>query len=202
MRALVSRGFRVVGMKPVASGCVRTRQGLRNDDAEKLMAAANVTVPYEQVNPYAFEPAIAPHIAAAEIGVPIRLDAIHRQHQRLSGQADWLVVEGVGGWRVPLGDDFTVADLAAELAASVILVVGVRLGCINHALLSVESISQMEVELSGWVANVCESGGERVQENIDTLTRLISQPRIATLSYLAGEFPDVENAFDLSVFGL
>ncbi len=202
MRALVSRGFRVVGMKPVASGCVRTRRGLRNDDAEKLMAAANVTVPYEQVNPYAFEPAIAPHIAAAEIGVPIRLDEIHRQHQRLSGLADWLVVEGVGGWQVPLGDEFTVADLAAELAASVILVVGVRLGCINHALLSVESISQMEVELSGWVANVCESGGERVQENIDTLTRLIGRPRIATLSYLAGELPDVQNVFDLSVFGL
>jgi len=186
----------------VASGCVRTQRGLRNDDAEKLMAAANVTVPYEQVNPYAFEPAIAPHIAAAEIGVPIRLDEIHRRHQRLSGQADWIVVEGVGGWRVPLGDEFTVADLAAELASSVVLVVGVRLGCINHALLSVESVSHMEIELSGWVANVCESGGERVQENIDTLTRLIGQPRIATLSYLAGELPDVENAFDLSVFGV
>lgn len=202
MQALVSRGFRVVGMKPVASGCVRTPRGLRNDDAEKLMAAANVTVPYEQVNPYAFEPAIAPHIAAAEAGVPIRLAEIHRQHQRLSDQADWLVVEGVGGWRVPLGDDITVADLAAEFAASVILVVGIRLGCINHALLSVESISQIGVELGGWVANVCESGGERVQENIDTLTRLIGRPPIATLSYLTGELPDVESAFDLSVFGL
>ena len=202
IRALVSRGFRVAGMKPVASGCVRTPEGLRSDDALQLMAAANVDVPYQQVNPYAFEPAIAPHIAAAEAGVAISLDEIRRQHQRLCGQVDWVVVEGVGGWQVPLGDEFTVADLAAALGGHVVLVVGVRLGCINHALLSVESILQKGASLCGWIANIPEKGGERIEENIDTLTRLISQPRAAIIPYQAGQSFDVTRDFDLDILGI
>ena len=202
IRAMVSRGLRVVGMKPVASGCVRTPQGLRNDDAVQLMAAANVEAPYEQVNPYTFEPAIAPHIAAGEAGVKIRLDEILKQHKSLSTQADWVVVEGVGGWQVPLGDGFTVADLAAGLGGAVVLVVGIRLGCINHALLSVESIVRRGLTLSGWIANLCDGGGERIQENIDTLTRMIEQPLIAEIPHAAAAPPGVEAQFRLEALGI
>lgn len=202
IRALVSRGFRVAGMKPVASGCVRTPEGLRNDDAVQLMAADNVDASYEQVNPYAFEPAIAPHIAAAEEGVAIGPDEICRQHRSLCGRADWVVVEGVGGWQVPLGDGFSVADLAVALGGPVVLVVGVRLGCINHALLSVESILQKGVRLSGWIANIPESGGDRIDENIETLTRLIHQPRAAIIPYQAGESFDAGREFNLEFLGI
>ena len=197
IRALVSRGHRVAGMKPVASGCVVTAEGLRNDDAQKLIAVGNVAAAYHEVNPYAFAPAIAPHIAAAEAGVDISLDVICASYERLSGRADWLVVEGVGGWQVPLGAGFTVADLAVRLSVPVILVVGVRLGCINHALLSVESILASGVEFRGWVANICGPGGERVQDNIDTLSRQIEQPRLAIVPYGGPEESDIAGFFEI-----
>jgi dethiobiotin synthetase len=196
IRTFVSRGHRVVGMKPVASGCVQTPEGLRNDDALKLIAAGNVTVPYQEVNPYAFEPAIAPHIAGAEAGVDISLDVICANYERLSRRADRLVVEGVGGWQVPLGAGFTVADLAVRLAVPVILVVGVRLGCINHAMLSIESILATGVEFRGWVANIREPGGERVQDNIDTLSRLIEQPPLAIVPFGGPEESDIPGFFE------
>ena len=197
IRALVARGHRVVGMKPVASGCVRTPEGLRNDDAQKLINAGNVAVPYREVNPYAFEPAIAPHIAAAEVGADISIDVICANYERLSARADRRVVEGVGGWQVPLGAGFTVADLAVRLGAPVILVVGVRLGCINHAMLSVESILAARVGFMGWVANICESGSERVQDNIDTLSRLIEQPRLAIVPFGGSEESDIPGFFEI-----
>ena len=196
IRALVARGHRVVGMKPVASGCVRTPEGLRNDDAQKLINAGNVAVPYREVNPYAFEPAIAPHIAAAEVGADISIDVICANYERLSARADRRVVEGVGGWQVPLGAGFTVADLAMRLGAPVILVVGVRLGCINHAMLSVEYILAAGVGFMGWVANICESGGARVQDNIDTLSRLIEQPRLAIVPFGGPEESDIPELFE------
>lgn len=170
-------------MKPVASGSQRTTKGLRNDDAEQLIEASNVFAPYEEVNPYAFEPAIAPHLAAKEAGVDIQLDEIIRQYRSLSQRADWVVVEGVGGWQVPLGEGSTVADLAIALSIPIVLVVGIRLGCINHALLSVASIQQNGGRLLAWVANVCDMHGERVQENIATLDALIQQPRLAAIPF-------------------
>ena len=183
IKELVRQGFKVIGMKPVASGSKRTAEGLRNDDAEQLMGASNVIVPYEDVNPYVFEPAIAPHIAAREAGIDIRLEEIIHRYRALSERAEWVIVEGVGGWQVPLGEDFNVADLAAALSAPVLLVVGIRLGCINHALLSVESIHQRGGHLKAWVANVCDDRGERVQENIATLDTLIKQPRMGTIPF-------------------
>ena len=150
---LARSGKQVVGMKPVASGCRPTREGLRSDDALLLQQAATCSVGYELVNPYAFEPPVAPEYAAAQAGVTIDPAKILRCYQLLDSMADAVIVEGVGGWRVPLAGSYDVAAMAAQLALPVLLVVNVRLGCINHARLSAESIQASGLELSGWVAN-------------------------------------------------
>ncbi|HEB96378.1 MAG TPA: dethiobiotin synthase, partial [Sedimenticola thiotaurini] len=165
-------GERVVGMKPVASGAERRAAGLRNDDALRIQAAATAPPPpYELVNPCAFEPPIAPHLAALEAEREIALEPLVTAFRRLSAGADRVLVEGVGGWKVPLNDCDTVADLARALGLPVILVVGLRLGCINHALLSAESIRAAGCVLAGWVANQVEPGMLRLEENIATLER-------------------------------
>lgn len=185
MRNLVAMGYRVAGMKPVASGCTQTPEGLRSDDALELIAARNVEAPYELVNPYAFEPAIAPHLAAQDAGTEILLDKIMHCFQALSQTADYVVVEGVGGWQVPLGNGFMVADLAGELRGGVVLTVGVRLGCINHALLTAESIQNSGAQLSGWIANICHKQTDRIDEIVATLDRLIPAPRLGTIPFLS-----------------
>ena len=156
LRALAQAGRRASGMKPVASGCRRTPLGLRSDDAERLMAAASVAADYADVNPYAFEPAIAPHTAAARVGIEMRLDVVQRHFERLAACADWIVVEGAGGWYVPFDRARTLSDAARALALPVILVVGVRLGCINHALLTAMAIRAAKLELAGWAANTVD----------------------------------------------
>ncbi len=150
---LQQQGLRVVAMKPVASGCEMTTQGLRNEDALALQAAADIKVTYEQVNPYAFAPAIAPHIAAKQADTEIDLQRLADVYQQLQHQADATVVEGAGGWLVPLNDKQTIADLAVQIKLPVVLVVAIKLGCINHALLSAQSIRSSGLELAGWVAN-------------------------------------------------
>src|SRR5690606_25531823 len=136
MRALQAQGHTVLGMKPVASGCRSTADGLRNDDAVQLRAQASFDVPYDQVNPYAFEPPIAPHLAALAVGTVIRIDVIRDMLDRLGASADRVVVEGVGGWLVPIDASATMADVAVAVDLPVVLVVAVRLGCLNHALLT------------------------------------------------------------------
>lgn len=150
---LQQQGLRVVAMKPVASGCEMTAQGLRNEDALALRAAADIKVTYEQMNPYAFAPAIAPHIAAQQADTEIDLQRLADVYQQLQQQADATVVEGAGGWLVPLNDNQTIADLAVQIKLPVVLVVAIKLGCINHALLSAQSIRSSGLELAGWVAN-------------------------------------------------
>lgn len=199
IRALVGRGHRVAGMKPVASGCVRTPSGLRSEDALKLIAAANVDVRYEEVNPYAFEPPIAPHIASREAGVRIELPQITSAFQGLRARTDWVVVEGVGGWLVPLSGDRTVADLAAALDIPVVLVVGIRLGCINHALLSARAIRGGGAVLRAWVANRCVPAAERATENIGTLDAMIGVPCLATIPFMQ---PGIEAPVDLDLTAL
>lgn len=169
---LIKQGYKVAGMKPIASGCELTDQGLRNEDALALMAASNVDLPYELVNPYAFEPAIAPHIAAKQVGVEIDLERIQQNYDRIQQQVDIVVVEGAGGWLVPLNQTHTMADLAKQLGLDVALVVGIRLGCINHALLSVAAIQQSGLQLKGWVANNLESSPQ-ADEMVETLTQHI-----------------------------
>jgi len=181
--AFVAAGRRVAGMKPVASGCVSTAEGLRNEDALALQAAMNVRAGYAEVNPYAFEPAIAPHIAAAEAGCPIDFEVLDRSYQRLALQSDVTVVEGAGGWLAPLDDTRTFADLAARWQLDVVLVVGLRLGCLNHALLTVESIHRQGLRLAAWVGNSIEENFPRREANVTTLQRRIAAPCLGVFPY-------------------
>jgi dethiobiotin synthetase len=188
MQHLQDRGHRVVAMKPVASGCQRTAQGLRNDDALLLQRQSSLPLDYRAVNPYAFEPAIAPHLAAAASGVRIELDAIRTGFDRLAAQADQVCVEGVGGWLVPLNEAQTVADLAVELELGVILVVEIRLGCLNHALLTQAAIASAGLHLAGWVANQPSPGGERVGDIIGALRSRLAAPLLGAVPFLPGCF--------------
>ncbi len=176
MHLLQGGGRSVVGMKPVASGAVVTEDGLRNDDAQRILQQCSIPVPYDLINPYAFAPPIAPHLAAGQTGQKISFELILECQERLSTLADMVVVEGVGGWRVPLGPDGDVSDLALALGLPVILVVGVRLGCINHALLSVDAIKSKGLTLAGWVANVMDPEMLELDANLDTLQREIDVP--------------------------
>ncbi len=181
--AMQAQGLSVVAMKPVSAGCERTPEGLRNEDALLLQRQASLAQPYEWVNPVAFKPPIAPHIAAAEIGARIDFSRIERNFNRLAVTADCCVVEGAGGWLVPLGARKSFADLAARLALPVLLVVAIRLGCLNHALLTVESIRRRGLSLLGWVANLTAPDIPRVNENIAALNARIPAPRMATVEY-------------------
>ena len=171
IRYLVGTGFRVAGMKPVASGCEETAQGLRNDDALSLMAASNVKLPYEVVNPFAYKPAIAPHIAATQTGQLIDINRISELVQTI--EADYLVVEGVGGWCVPLGEAGLLVELAKAAADEVIIVVGMRLGCINHALLTAAQVERDGLHLKGWIANHVDPDMQAQSENLSTLQALM-----------------------------
>lgn len=181
IRLLVSRGYQVAGMKPVASGCENTPAGLRNEDALSLMAASNVELPYDVVNPFAFEPAIAPHIAAQEAGQKIDINRISRLAQSI--EADYLVVEGVGGWCVPLGDTHMLSELAMATADEVIIVVGMRLGCINHALLTAAQIQREGMPLKGWIANHVDPDMHVQSENLATLQALMPCPLLGVLPW-------------------
>jgi dethiobiotin synthetase len=178
--AFGASGDRVAAMKPVASGSTRTPHGLRNDDATALLAAMNVRAGYAEVNPYAFEPAIAPHLAAAEAGRCIDFEVLDRCYERLCLQSDTMLVEGAGGWLAPLDATRTFADLAARWQLGVILVVGLRLGCLNHALLTAESIERRGLRLCGWVGNSVDAHFERRDENIATLRARLRAPCLGT----------------------
>ncbi len=183
IRALTGRNLRVIGMKPVAAGAEPDAQGLRHEDVERLMAAGNVAAPREHVNPYCFRPPIAPHIAAAQAHAGIELDRIERSFRALAALADVVIVEGAGGFRVPLGSATDTAQLAARLALPVVLVVGMRLGCLNHALLTVEAIAARGLELAGWVANHIDPRMAAADENVRALEERIAAPRLARIAY-------------------
>jgi dethiobiotin synthetase len=183
LHALARRGLRAAGMKPIASGCLRTSQGLRNEDAECLRRYANVPASYEETNVYAFEPPVAPHIAAAEAGVQIEIAPIRRAFAVLEQRADRIVVEGVGGWRVPINAHEDVADLARALGLPVLLVVGMRLGCLNHARLTAEAVRNAHLEWAGWVASCVEPRFERLDENLESLSRLLPGPCLGVLAH-------------------
>jgi dethiobiotin synthetase len=153
LTALARSGRRVVGMKPVASGCDETSRGLRSADAEALRAAANVPADYQDVNPYPLAVPTAPHLAAAAAGVRIDIATIRTHYARLAACADDVVVEGIGGWLVPINRTQTMADVARVLELPVILVVGMRLGCLNHALLTRQVVAASGCRLLAWVAN-------------------------------------------------
>lgn len=170
-------GLSTLGAKPVASGCEVTPKGLRNADALALMAQSSLKLPYERINPYAFEPAIAPHLAAREAGIDLSVQSLlGPMREILAQQADFTLIEGAGGWRVPLSHHANLSDLAVALKLPVILVVGVRLGCINHALLSAEAIARDGLQLAGWVANIIDPKTSRLEENLASLAERLPAP--------------------------
>jgi len=181
--AYAARRQRVAAMKPVASGCTQTRAGLRNEDAEALLAAMTVHAAYAEVNPYAFEPAIAPHIAAMEAGCSIDFGLLDGCYERLRRQSDVTIVEGAGGWLAPLDATRTFADLAVRWQLDVILVVGLRLGCLNHALLTAEAIEARGLKLAGWVGNSVDPDFERREANTDTLRSRLAATCLGILPY-------------------
>jgi dethiobiotin synthetase len=190
-RALVAEGHRVAVMKPVASGSERTAEGLRNEDALALMAASNVPAPYDLVNPYCFEPAISPHIAAEDVGITVDTAILRRNFDTLAAAADVVIVEGAGGWLAPISRTASIKDIATALGLPVLVVVGIRLGCINHARLTKLAIEELHgATLAGWVANTIDPAMPRQKENLETLTRHLGAPPLAIIPTLQpGEAP-------------
>ena len=180
---LRARGIRVGGFKPVAAGSELHDGELRNDDTLALIGASGLDVPYRVANPYCFEPAIAPHLAAAEAGIKIEPGPILAACDELASGCEFLVVEGAGGWRVPLGPRFDLQGLALELGLPVLLVVGLRLGCLNHALLSEQSILASGARLLGWVGSQVDPGMARLNENIAALSARLSRPCLGILPH-------------------
>jgi len=187
--ALRQSGLTVLGMKPIASGCERTLEGLQNEDARRLQTQGSRQVAYELINAYAFQPPVAPHIAADRAGVKIELEVITTAAERLASESDFLVVEGIGGWRVPLGSTLAVSDLPPALGFPVVLVSGIRLGCINHSLLTVESIRMSGARLAGWVANQLDPDMPARDENLATLTDLIDAPCLGLIPWMVSADP-------------
>ena len=183
IRHLVKQGHDVAAMKPVASDCQTSTDGLRNEDALLLIDAMNVDLDYQTVNPFAYEAAIAPHIAAQHTGKQIDLDQIAANANNIC--ADFLVIEGVGGWKVPLGEELMLADMVTGLQAEVILVVGMRLGCINHALLSASQIIGEGFKLTGWIANQIDPVMHAHSENLNTLKKLLPAPMLGKVPHVS-----------------
>ena len=190
MHALAAQGLRVNGMKPIASGCERTPAGLRNADALLIQAAGTMPLQYELVNPYAFEPAIAPHIAAIRAGVAIDLQQLMRTYAELAALADVTLVEGAGGWRTPLDHQRFLSDLPESLGLEVVLTVGLRLGCLNHAHLTNEAIRNSgRAKLAGWVGSCIDVEYACLAENIATLRALIQAPCLGIIPSLSNPTP-------------
>ncbi|MDP2693588.1 MAG: dethiobiotin synthase [Gallionella sp.] len=185
LHGFAAQGKSVVGMKPVAAG---SADGVQHEDVRQLRAASNVLASGGQINPYCFVQAVAPHLAARFIGIRINFARIMESFSELNAQADVVIVEGVGGFRVPLNDEQDSADLAEQLGLPVILVAGMRLGCLNYALLTAEAIAARGLTLAGWVANVPEAGMAMLKENIAALEQRIGAPLLGVVPHL--EQPD------------
>ncbi|MFC0135894.1 dethiobiotin synthase [Massilia eurypsychrophila] len=184
LHKLVSGGVRACGMKPVAAGAVMVDGELHNEDADMLIASSNVHMPANLTTPYMLRAAAAPHIAAALDGVTIEPVPIIAAYAEIAAASDAVVVEGVGGFRVPLADDFDSADLAAQLNLPMVLVVGLRLGCISHSLLTIEAIVARNLVVAGWVVNEIDPDMEFADENVAALQQRIPAPLLGRIPYL------------------
>lgn len=176
LHALRDHGLRAIGMKPVASGCERVAGEWRNGDALALLAASDPKPAYADLNPYALPAPLAPELAAADADIEISLNVMLDAHARLAAHADALVVEGVGGWAAPLSASLMQADLVQALRIPVLLVIGMRLGCLNHALLSARAIAADGAHLAGWIASEVDPGMERVEDNLRMLRQRLPAP--------------------------
>ncbi len=184
LHKLVAGGVRACGMKPIAAGAEMRDGELHNDDADQLIEAGNVNLPRNLTTPYMLRAAAAPHIAAALEGVTIQPVPIIAAYAEIAAASDAVVVEGVGGFRVPLSNDFDSADLAAQLNLPVVLVVGVRLGCISHSLLTIEAIVARNLVLAGWVANEVDPDMLYPDENIEALAQRIPAPMLGRVPFM------------------
>ncbi|MBS0354382.1 MAG: dethiobiotin synthase [Proteobacteria bacterium] len=198
LHAARALGLRAVGMKPIAAGAEMVDGEFLNEDAARLRAAGSFDPGLALLNPYSLASPIAPHIAAAEEGVTIDPARIDTAFQALRTQAELVLVEGVGGFRVPLGDDFDTADWAQHLGLPVILVVGMKLGCISHALLTAEAIQARGLRLAGWIANQVDPAMLRFEQNLEALTRRLPIPLLGVLPFRA----DHDAAAAASIAGL
>lgn len=185
MQALRLQGLKVAGMKPVATGCEETDSGLRSADAILIQAHATQYHDYALINPCAFKPAASPNIAAALAGTNIDLSCIAAAHGKIAVDVDCVLVEGIGGWRVPLGQEHMLVDLVRLLELPVVLVVGLRLGCINHALLTAACMQADKINLCGWLANRLEPDYFEPEKTLGFLERHIPAPRLGILPHLA-----------------
>lgn len=194
LQAAASQGYRTVGYKPVASGSQITVDGLRNSDALALQANSSERLPYSQINPLTLLEATSPNIASESEGCEIHLSALSQGLRQLEQQAEWILIEGAGGWFTPLSPQATFADWVQQEQLPVIMVVGVKLGCINHALLTALAIQQAGLTLVGWVANEVIPAGTRQAEYLATLVRMIDAPLLGVIPHLAdlGAFPPTE----------
>lgn len=201
LHALRAGGLNACGMKPVASGCIETADGLRNEDALALQAASSTPMPYEWVNPVALREPLSPHLAAAHEGVEIRLAPLMEAFQQLRDMHDAVLVEGVGGWLVPLSRGLLASDMARQWQLPVILVVGMRLGCLSHALLTARAIATDGCRLVGWIGNCIDPTMDALDENLATLRQLLPAPCLGVLPHgvspvLAAEKLDLETILE------
>ena len=197
LRQLGASGRRVAAMKPVAAGAIETSHGLRNDDALDLAAAASVRLPYDWVNPCCLPDPTSPHLAAARAGRPIDIDLIESAYRHIAAQAEIVVVEGAGGWWAPLGEPQqpgetgpTMADIAIRLRLPVLLVVGIRLGCLNHALLTCAAIRDAGLDCAGWVANHIDPAFPNAEDYVASLSRRLPVRCVGRLAYDASSPAD------------
>jgi dethiobiotin synthetase len=188
LHGFARQGLSVVGMKPVACDDADI-----NGDVSALIAASNVLASRGQINPYSFERPVAPYLAAKFVGVRINLERIHQSYSELATQADVVIVEGAGGFRVPLNESQDGADLARLLKLPVILVVGMRLGCLNHAVLTADAIARCGLKLAGWVANCVDGEMDMLSENIEALTARIKGPLLGVVPHYQAA-PDASEA--------
>jgi dethiobiotin synthetase len=192
LRAAAQQGFSTIGMKPVAAGAVQTDVGLRNDDAMKLQNASSLPLSYEQVNPICLSAAVSPHLAAAQAGKRLQVQRIAGFCQGvLMKRADLTLIEGAGGWRVPISEREFMSDLARALNLPVILVVGMKLGCLNHALLTAEAIVRDGLTIAGWIATQRDPDMALLEENLQTLRDAMPFPCLGSIPFLTHpEDPD------------
>lgn len=194
LQAAKAAGLHSVGYKPVASGCEVTADGIRNSDALALQQNSVLELPYESINPLAFLEPTSPHIVSAEEGRPIELSRLSAGLAALQQQADWVLTEGAGGWFTPLSEEHTFADWVIQEQLPVVLVVGVKLGCINHAMLTAQAVQASGLRLAGWIANVVQPAGKRHAEYMATLRQRLPAP-------LLGEIPYLTNSADFDQLG-
>lgn len=183
LAALVTQGVRAIGMKPVATGAVVGDDALTSDDAVMIAAESSLQLPMADVNPYCFEPPVSPDVAAMLAGRPIELAAIEAAYERLTARAEIVIVEGTGGWLTPIGPRASMADIPVRLGTPVLLVVGLTLGCINHALLTAEAIHSRGCRLAGWVGNRIDPDYLLPEHNLATLGHWLGAPALAVLSH-------------------